>query len=161
MSNPNNEAYGDGRFQFSSPGVGKTGQYQMSGIPFVSASILVVSGGFTNGPTVVNFPYVTKFVTVQNLATGSNKPLRVGFSELGVTGSVANDGFDNYFVLYNGESYTGELRVSELYLLGAARPLVNGASCPPNETTASVIAGMTGINAARLQTNWSGTSGVG
>ena len=87
MSNPNNESYADGRFQFSSPGLGKTGQYQMSGIPFVSASILVVSGGFTNGPTVVKFPYVSRFVTVQNLATGSNKPLRLGFSELGVNKS--------------------------------------------------------------------------
>jgi hypothetical protein len=33
------------RFQFSSPGLGKTGQYQMSGIPFASASILVPQGG--------------------------------------------------------------------------------------------------------------------
>ena len=131
----------------------------MSGIPFVSASIAVNKGGEV--PTRVSFPYVTKFVTVQNLATGSEKPLRVGFSVLGTTGSNANDGFDNYFVLDNGESYTGELRVSQIYLLGAQRPLTNGAECLGVVTTASVIAGCTGINAAALTTNWSGTSGVG
>ncbi len=148
-------------FKFHAPGLGKTGQYQMSGIPFVSASIPIASGGYPSGPTVVEFPYVTRFVTVQNLATGSEKPLRVGFSKLGTTGSAANDGYDNYFVLDNGESYTGELRVSRLYLLGAARPLVPAESSPPCATTASVIAGLTGINPAALTTNWSGTSGVG
>ena len=160
MSSTNpNTSFADQRFAFSAPGLGKTGQYQMSGIPFVSASIAVNKGGDT--PTKVSFPYVTKFVTVQNLATGSEKPLRVGFSELGTTGSVANDGFDNYFVLDNGESYTGELRVSQIYLLGAERPLTNGAECLGVVTTASVIAGCTGINAAALTTNWSGPSGVG
>ena len=154
-----NTSYADHRFQFSSPGLGKTGQYQMSGIPFVSASIPVNEGGEI--PTEVNFPYVTKFVTVQNLATGSNKPLRLGFSSLGTTGSAANDGFDNFFVLDNGESYTGELRVSKLFLLGASRPFTAGESCTPVPTTASVFAGCTGINPAHLSTNWSGTSGVG
>jgi hypothetical protein len=76
------------------------------------------------------FPYVTKFVTVQNLATlAQNKPLRVGFTQLGTTGSAANDGFDNYFVLDNGESYTGELRVYKAFLLGAERPIANEQSC--------------------------------
>ena len=158
MSTPN-EKYGDGRFAFSAPGLGKTGQYQMSGIPFASASILVPQGG--EEPLQIGFPYVTKFVTVQNLATGSNKPLRVGFSQLGTTGSAANDGFDNFFTLDNGETYTGELRVSQLFLLGARAPIANGQSCIRNQTTASIIAGMTGINSAALLTNWSGTSGVG
>ena len=57
---------------------------------------------------------------------------------------------DNYFILDNGESYTAEFRVSSVFLVGHETP-----------TTASVIAGMTGINAAALLTNWSGTSGVG
>ena len=35
---------------------------------------------------------------------------------------------------------------------------IAGHSAP---ATASVIAGMTGIPAGKLQTNWSGTSGVG
>tara|TARA_R100001015_G_C4624756_1_gene183010 strand:- start:107 stop:583 length:477 start_codon:yes stop_codon:yes gene_type:complete len=158
MSNPN-EKFADQRFKYPSPGVSAVGQYQLSGIPFASASILVNEGG--ESPTEVNFPYVTKFITVQNLATGSNKPLRLGFSELGTTGSAVNDGFDNFFVLDNGESLSAEIRVSSIYLLGAERPLFAGHDCIRNQTTASVIAGMTGIPAAKLQTNWSGTSGVG
>ena len=160
MSDPNpNQKFADQRFLHPSPGVGAVGQYQLSGIPFASASILVNAGGLS--PTEVNFPYVTKFVTVQNIATGSNKPLRVGFSELGTTGSAGNDGYDNFFILDNGESYTGEFRVSSLYLLGAEKPLVAEQTCVPHQTTASVIAGCTGIPSAKLRTNWSGTSGVG
>ena len=146
-------------YTFASPGLGKTGQYQMSGIPFVTASIPVNKGG--DAPTEVEFPFVTRFVTVTNLATGSNRPLRVGFSSLGTTGSAVNDGFDNFYMLDNGESYTGEFRVSSVFLLGAEKPFAAEQSCAPLPTTASVIAGMTGINAGRLPTNWSGTSGVG
>tara|TARA_R110002020_G_scaffold461089_1_gene679889 strand:+ start:350 stop:814 length:465 start_codon:yes stop_codon:yes gene_type:complete len=146
-------------FNFSAPGLGKTGQYQMSGIPFTTASIAVPQGG--TAPTEVTFPYVTKFVTVSNLATGSNKPLRVGFSSLGTTGSSVNQGSDNFFVLDNGETYTGEFRVASVFLLGAAAPFGYGEEGVATTTTASVIAGMTGINATALRTNWSGTSGVG
>ena len=99
----------------------------------------------------LNFPFVTKFVTVVNEHSGSSVKLRVGFSEKGITGSGApSQNGDNYFILDNGESYTGEFRVSSVYIAGV------GALC-----TASVIAGMTGIPAAKLSTNWSGTSGVG
>ena len=146
-----NTSYADHRFQFSSPGLGKTGQYQMSGIPFLSSSFVV--DNILEGPghtTEISFPYVTKFITVVNEHSGSNVKMRVGFSELGISGSDANDTGNNYFILDNGESYTGELRVSKVFIAG------QGAPC-----TASVIAGMTGINAAALETNWSGTSGVG
>ena len=146
-----NTSYADHRFQFSSPGLGKTGQYQMSGIPFLSSSFVV--DNILEGPghtTEISFPYVTKFITVVNEHSGSNVKMRVGFSLLGISGSDANDTGNNYFILDNGESYTGELRVSKVFIAG------QGAQC-----TASVIAGMTGINAAALETNWSGTSGVG
>ena len=72
-----NTSFASNRFQHPSPGVGAVGQYQLSGIPYATASVPVNEGG--EHPTQVDFPYVTKFVTVQNLATGSNKPLRVGF----------------------------------------------------------------------------------
>ena len=66
MSTPN-EKFADHRFQFSSPGLGKTGQYQMSGIPFLSSSFVV--DNILAGPghtTEISFPYVTKFITVRN-----------------------------------------------------------------------------------------------
>mgnify|MGYP003154582551 CR=1 FL=1 len=147
-----NNTYADQRFKFQSAGLGAVGQYQMSGIPFLSSSFLTPD--ILEGPGNVlemSFPYVTKFITVVNEHSGSNVKLRVGFSAKGITGSGApSQNGDNYFILDNGESYTGEFRVSTVFIAS------EGAVC-----TASVIAGMTGIPADSLRTNWSGTSGVG
>ena len=142
-----NTSFADQRFSHPSPGVHAVGQYQMSGIPYATASAYIESD--TSGAvTQVSFPYVTKFVTVINEHSGSSSKLKVGFSALGVSSS--NDTGKDYFLLDNGESYTGEFRLSSIFLLGYTAA-----------TTASVIAGMTGVPSAKLQTNWSGTSGVG
>ena len=125
-------------FKFITPGINSVGNYQLSGVPYASSSIDIIkckkhgsyeAGGFSkdvgnlrcqNAPERVQFPGVTKFVTVINEATGSEKPLRVGFSSFGVTGSETNaTNTNNFFVLDNGESYTGEFRVHSIYLLGA------------------------------------------
>ena len=161
-----NQDFGAG-YGYPLPGLGKVGQYQTSGIPFVTGSVFVHKGGET--PLEVEFPAVSRFVTVTNDATGSNKPLRVGFSALGVTGShpgrvnsAAAPIHENYFVLNNGESYTGEWRVARIYLLGANKPLeAEGAADVTFATTASIIAGLTGISPNQLTDNWSGSSGVG
>jgi hypothetical protein len=145
-----NTSYASNRYQHPSPGVGAVGQYQLSGIPYATASVFIQNVIDGEGATKISFPYVTKFVTVINEHSGSSAKLRVGFSALGVTGSAANDTGDNYFILDNGESYTGEFRVSSVYLAGNT-----------TNTTASVIAGMTGIPSYKLENNWSGTSGVG
>lgn len=144
--------------QFSS-GLGNSAAYQVSGKPYATASILVPE--LSNPPFPVEFPQVTKFFTVTNTKTGANVPLRVGFSSLGVTGSALDaggspavpGGSDHYFVLDNGESYTGEFRVSKLFLLGDEKS--------GNTAQASVIAGLTSIRADELRNNWSGSSGVG
>lgn len=128
-------------------GLSAVGQYQMSGIPFATASFNVPNSA--SGPLEFEFPQVTKFFTIINTNTGAESPLRVGFSALGVTGS-ANGGTDNFFTLDNGVSYTADLRVSKIFLMGVAA-----------ETSASVIAGLTGINTGSLQNNWSGSQGVG
>ena len=135
------------QFTFYQAGVSSVGQYQMSGIPYATASQTVPPS--SSAPLKIPFPNVTKFVTVVNEVTGANAPLRVGFSVLGVTGS-AGGGTDNFFLLDNGESYTGEWRVSDIYMLGHAA----GA-------TASVIAGLTGVIRGELPLNWSGNLGVG
>jgi hypothetical protein len=124
------------------PGLSDVGSYQMSAIPFASSSIAVpASGTFSKQ---ISFPNVTKFVTVVNETSGSNSALRVGFSSNGVKGT-------NYFILDNGESYTGEWRVTSIYLMG------NGAT----QCSASVVAGVTNVPTVELSTNWSGASGVG
>ena len=127
-------------FQFAKPGLNSVGQYQMSGIPYASASIVVSNTAVTE----LEFPTITKFVTITNTHSGSSSPLKVGFSSIGVT----ND--KNHFSLDNGESYTGEFRVSAIYLAGDAA-----------ETTASVIAGLTQIEINNLPTNWSASDGTG
>ena len=135
------------QFTFYQSGVSSVGQYQMSGIPYAMANEPVPAS--SSLPLKIEFPNVTKFVTVVNEVTGANSPLRVGFSALGVTGS-AGGGTDNFFILDNGESYTGEWRLADIYLLG------HGAS-----TTASVVAGLTGVFRGELPLNWSGNLGVG
>lgn len=130
-------------------GLGNVGSYQISGIPYATASFTVAAAGST--PTEVSFPYVTKFVTITNTNTGANVPLRFGFSSLGVTGSAAG-GSNYYFNLDNGESYTGEFRITRMYLL---------SDTAGTQTSASIVAGLTGIEVKQLQANWSGSVGVG
>jgi len=125
-------------FQFAKPGLNAVGQYQLSGIPFASASIVVSNSSVTE----VEFPTVTKFVTVVNEHSGSSARLRVGFSSAGIIGS-------NYFILDNGESYTGEFRVSSIFIAGDGAP-----------STASVIAGLTMIETNNLPNNWSGSTSI-
>ena len=128
-------------------GLHSVGAYQRSGIPFASSSITVPGNAST--PYEVSFPYVTKFVTVLNKNSGSNVALRVGFSANGADDVPAANNY--YFTLDNGESYTGEWRVSSIFLL----------SDTTAETTASVIAGIAGIDNNCLPGNWSGSVGVG
>jgi|6_EtaG_2_1085325.scaffolds.fasta_scaffold80039_2 hypothetical protein len=141
--------------------VGNVGSYQLSGVPFISSSIDVPIN--TEVPFEVQFPNVSKFVTVTNDNSGSNVALRVGFSQRGVAGAenatserpqaLVPEGAKNnyYFILNNGESYTGEWRVSSVYLRADS-----GDGCE-----ATVIAGLTGIDYRELGSNWSGSVGVG
>jgi len=125
-------------FKFAKPGLNAVGQYQLSGIPYATASVVVSNAAVTE----IEFPTVTKFVTIVNEHSGSSSKLRVGFSSAGVVGT-------NYFILDNGESYTGEFRLSSIYLAGNTAP-----------TTASVIAGLTMIETNNLPSNWSGSDSI-
>ncbi len=126
-------------FKFAKPGLNAVGQYQLSGIPYATASVVVSNAAVTE----IEFPTVTKFVTVVNEHSGSSAKLRVGFSELGVTTN------NHYFILDNGESYTGEFRVASIFIAGDSTP-----------TTASVIAGLTMIETNNLPSNWSGSDSI-
>jgi len=142
-------------------GLNSVGSYQMSGIPYASSSISIGNSG--ESAYKVEFPYVSRTVTVRNdLATASaDTALRVGFSENGVKDAEGNK---YYFVLTNGESYTGEWRIEDLYLL---------SDSPTAGITASVIASLTGIPTGSVPAisagtdpvasadNWSGSIGIG
>ena len=135
--------------QWPNPGLGSVGSYQMGGIPFASSSITVPVNSAT--PLKIQFPYVTKFVTVVNESVSPAPAIRVGFSILGVSGSGTN-----FFLLDNGESYTGEWRIEDIFLI----------SNTTAQSSASIIAGLTPIprgvpSFVATGNNWSGSSGVG
>tara|TARA_A100001515_G_scaffold23551_5_gene18203 strand:- start:31 stop:471 length:441 start_codon:yes stop_codon:yes gene_type:complete len=143
---------GRGYFKYAA-GLGQVGQYQLSAIPFATASFLVPGGGHADAPLQLEFGGVTRFFTVINTHKGQNAPLRVGFSSQGVTGSGGDTGLGTkYFILDNGESYTAELRVTSIFLMG---------DLDATNSSASVIAGITGISQTHLTGNWSGSLGVG
>lgn len=129
-------------FSYPKPGLSNTNSYLTSGIPFVTSS--VVSPALGEESLVIEFPQVTKFITVKNTTTNSH-PVRIGFSENGITGS-------NFFLLDKDESFSAELRVVDLYILS------NDANHNP---TVTIIAGLTTIDRSELSTNWSGSAGVG
>ena len=145
-------------YKAGASGLGSTAAYQASGVPYATASIQTPI--LSEAPYEHSFPKVTKFVTITNTNTGANIPLRIGFSALGITGSAEagasapppNGASDHYFTLDNGESYTGEFRVSRIYFLSDQK-----ASSP----TVSIIAGLTSIPSGDLAGNWSGSAGVG
>ena len=121
-------------------GLNAVGNYQVSSIPYLNNVVAPVS---TNSPLEIVFPSVTKFLVVKNTDT-QNHPLRIGFSENGIHGV-------NYFTLSQNESFSGEFKVTKLYLIGGS----------PNVVSASIVAGLTGIDASQLPNNWSGSVGVG
>ena len=122
------------------PGINSVGNYQLSAIPYLSASISIPG----STPVEIAFPRVTRFLKVTNTSTAA-LDLRVGFSSRGI--STEN----NYFTLANGESYEAEWRVSSVFL----------ASDTATTTTAEITAGLTGIDSSDLVNNWSGSEGVG
>jgi len=138
MSNP---------YSFYSNGLGHVPSFQASARPYLTASLDVPAN--TEEPIEVSFETVTRFVVITNNtpATSTNVPMRFGFSANGVKGVENN----NYGILNNGESFEAEFKVVSVYLL----------SDSVNNATASVIAGLTGIDNQRLVDNWSGSSGVG
>ena len=134
---------GSGPFNSYQSGLHNVGSFQVSSIPYATASIDVTS---TTNPVEINFDRVTKFVIIKNTADamGTDAPMLFGFSENGVKG-------DNYVKLLNEEEYEADFKVSRVYLLAGS-----ATAC-----TASISAGLTGIPASQLEHNWSGSSGVG
>ena len=166
--------------------------YQVSGIPFVTASAanevqcVSLSAAEVRDPTVVNFPYVTKFITIRN--TGNNE-LRVGFSERGVfapgerlpTSAGGDSGAAkgtttldtaNYFLIPTGSggsdsngnaqsTQTFDIRCKKIVFLS------NNAHANPKDTALSssftLLAGLTNIQASQfpILTGSSGFEGVG
>jgi hypothetical protein len=135
-------------------GLHNVGSFQVSSIPWASASIAVAP--LTEPPTAsvtalgpvteIEFWKVSKFVIVKNEIAVDDipKPIRLGFSVLGIKE-------DNYILLENDESFSADYKITRLYLMANQTA----------STSASVYAGLTGIPEGRLTHNWSGSAGVG
>ena len=130
-------------------GLGNVGSYQVSAKPFITSSIQVPVSGASSFE-LINFPYVTKFVTIKNDGPNSHgATLRVAFSADGL-----KDENNNYFILSGSESFSADFKVTKVFLMGHEKLNADMS------TTASVIAGLTGIEAELLSGSWAGSSGV-
>jgi hypothetical protein len=135
-------------FHRYSVGLGHVGSYQASARPYLTSSLTIPVS--SSAPFQVDFESVSRFIVITNTTPGSatNVPLRFGFSAAGVRGDITN----NYAILNNGESFEAEFKVVSVFLL---------SDSGVNECSASVIAGLTGIDNSHLANNWSGSVGIG
>ncbi len=129
-------------------GLGHVGSYQVSSQPWVTGNVSVPRQ--SQGAMKLAWPQISRFIIVKNTLSSSatSVPMRVGFSSGGVAIT------DNYFTLDNGESFSGDFKCSEVYIM----------SNNESDASASVLVGMTGIEVTSLgQTwnNWSGSAGIG
>lgn len=130
-------------FQYKA-GLNHVGSYQASGIPYVTGGLTAPTGSGT--PISIDFPSVTKFITVTNGSTvASNAYLRVGYSQNGVAGT-------NYSLVPPMSSVTYEVKATKLFLLGNTAAITG---------LVSVAAGLTGIFGYDLATVYSGSNGIG
>jgi len=130
------------------PGPNNVGSYQISSIPYMSSTITVPRMNLE--PLKLTLPSLSRFVTIKNTIPSADAaaPIRIGFA----SGGVGENGDVNYFVLANQESYTGDWRIIDIFMMG------------DNATTggtASVVAGLTGIQVSADWTNWVGIEGIG
>ena len=135
-------------------GLHNVGSYQVSGKPFVTSSQIPASGSQPNY-WKVEFPSVTKEITIANNSNQTNEDVRLAFSSNGL-----NDTVRNYFLKHSAKDGSSplilDIKATEIYIMsdGSHNPEV------------SIYASLTGIdvediNALQDGTNWSGSSGIG
>ena len=105
--------------------------YQLSGIPYVTASASGEVKGTNNNPLKLEFPFATRFFQIRN--TDASNTIRVGFSEAGVQGAETL----NYFLVAAGkQSEVLELRCKDLFF---------NTDHATNTASFQIIAGLTSI----------------
>ena len=134
-------------------GFNNVGSYQASAKPFIKTELTVpASSSDASTALEVAFPKVTKFITVRNDATSAAGEIRLAFASGGL-GSDKDGGTsaNNYIMIAQSASFSADFRVTKLYLM----------SDKNYTTSATVIAGLTQIDDARLPDSWKGDDGVG
>lgn len=134
---------------WAEPGYKAVGEYQLSGIPYVTSSILADEETRT-----ISFPRVTKSIIVRNSNTGSSATtMAVGFTENGIKANPAAN--SNYISLDSGESLSVDLRIKDLFL--------SNSTSDSNTIQFEILAGLTDISREKMfpLTGSSGFEGVG
>lgn len=135
----------------SQMGPNNAAAYMVSSKPFLSSSIDVPASGSTAYKAY--FAGMTRWITIKNdvASNDTESVVRIGFSEIGVLDPEQKN---YYFTLKNGESFTGDWRVTEVWYMGDGT----------NTGSISIIAGMTGVDtnrAVRQTSNWTASLGIG
>ncbi len=133
-------------------GLQNAASYQVSGKPFITGSIDVdtVSNSGAD-PYFIEFPNVTRWLSVKNNDSDAGKSVKFAFSKAG----LPSQGGTNYI---------------EIPAAGLAEPniqhaayewKVTGVWIEGTSTKTFVYAGLTGIETKEITNNWSGSAGVG
>jgi hypothetical protein len=120
-------------------GLNSVGNYQVSGIPYATASLTVPASGST--PLKISFPSVTREIAIKN----------AGASTINISFSLAGLSSSNYIPVSSLESFDAEIKVIDIYMVTATTA----------SSTAHVFASCTGIERTMLPNNWSGSVGIG
>ena len=134
---------------WAEPGYKAVGEYQVSGIPYVTSSVLA-----DEETRQVSFPRVTRSIIVRNANTGSSATtMAVGFTENGIKANPVSS--TNYIQLDSGESLSIDLRIKDLFL--------SNSTSDSNTIQFEVLAGLTDISREKMfpLTGSSGFQGVG
>jgi hypothetical protein len=131
-------------------GLQNAASYQVSGKPWCSGSIDLSA---ETTPYKIEFPNVTKWVEIRNLAVTDGQLVICAFA----SGGLPSEGGTNHFTLMDLVRSQGghiasatklDVKITELWVEGTSVKF-------------DVIAGITGIETQEIPNNWSGSAGVG
>ncbi len=133
-------------------GFNNVGSYQASAKPYIKTELVVpASSSDASTALEVSFPKVTKFITVRNDGTSSEE-IRLAFASGGLGANKdGNTSGNNYIKIAQSASFSADFRITKLYLMSEDAHTPN----------ATVVAGLTQIDNARLPDSWKGDEGVG
>jgi len=130
-------------------GLGNAASYQVSGLPWVSGAIDVAAEvAASGGPMLVQFPYVTQWLTIHNHDTANDCFMAF------VSGGLPSAGGTNFIKINDaGPTHPNSptplrWKVTEIWIEGPS-------------TDIDILAGLTGISPTQIFENWSGSAGVG
>jgi len=134
----------DGLTHYVKNGVSHAPAYQVSSIPWLTASVRIPP----TTPTRYQLPFVTSFVSIRNDGASGAPAIRLGFSSAGVKTTK------HYVAIPVSGSFTANYRVADIFVM----------SDTSANATGSIVCGLTGIDRVELRSNWSGTlcgTGIG